>query len=71
MIKFAVHHVFDCLDYNEHYYFETFEEALEKFNTIKQEVILFDDIQRTYTDEDDDFYIEESDGGVRIYIQEI
>lgn len=71
MIKFAVHHTFDCMDYNEHYYFETFEEALEKFNDIKQEIIDNDDIEETYTDEDDVFYIQESDGNVKVYIQEI
>jgi hypothetical protein len=59
------------MDYNEHYYFETFEEALEKFNDIKQEIIDNDDIEETYTDEDDVFYIQESDGNVKVYIQEI
>jgi len=71
MIKFAVHHTFDCMDYNEHYYFETLEEALEQFNAIKQEIIDNDDIDETYTDEDDVFYIQESNGAVRVYIQEI
>ena len=71
MIKYAVHHTFDCMDYNEHYYFETLEEALEKFNEIKQEIIDNDDIEETYTDEDDVFYIQESDGNIKVYIQEI
>ena len=71
MIKFAVHHTFDCMDYNEHYYFETLEEALEKFNDIKQEIIGFDEIIETYTDEEGQFYIQESDGAVKVYIQEI
>jgi hypothetical protein len=59
------------MDYNEHYYFETLEEALEKFNDIKQEIIDNDDIDETYTDEDDEFYIQESDGCIKVYIQEI
>jgi hypothetical protein len=59
------------MDYNEHYYFETLEEALEKFNEIKQEIIDNDDIEETYTDEDDVFYIQESDGNIKVYIQEI
>lgn len=71
MIKFAVHHTFDCMDYNEHYYFETFEEALESFNAIRQEIIDEDDIEETYTDEEGQFYIQESDGCVKVYIQEI
>ena len=71
MIKYAVHHTFDCMDYNEHYYFETLEDALEKFNEIKQEIIDNDDIEETYTDEDDVFYIQESDGNIKVYIQEI
>ena len=71
MIKFAVHHTFDCMDYNEHYYFETFEEALEKFITIKLEIVRFDSIVEVYTDEDDNFYIQESDGAVKVYIQKI
>ena len=71
MIKFAVHYTFDCMDYNEHFYFETFEEAFNQFNTIKQSIIDFDDIIETYSDEDDNFYIQESDGTVKLYIQEI
>jgi succinate dehydrogenase/fumarate reductase flavoprotein subunit len=59
------------MDYNEHYYFETLEEALEKFNEIKQEIIDNYDIEETYTDDDDVFYIQESDGNVKVYIQEI
>jgi hypothetical protein len=59
------------MDYNEHYYFETLEEALEKFNDIKQEIIGFDEIIETYTDEEGQFYIQESDGAVKVYIQEI
>ena len=68
---FAVHHTFDCMDYNEHYYFKTFEDALDKFNAIRQEIIDEDDIEETYTDEEGQFYIEESDGNVKVYIQEI
>ena len=71
MTKFAVHQTFDCMDYNEHYYFETLEEALEKFNELKQFSIDNGEITETYTDEDDNFYIQESDGAVRVYIQEI
>jgi hypothetical protein len=59
------------MDYNEHYYFETLEEALGQFNTIKEEIIQFDSIVEVYTDEDDEFYIQESDGAVKVYIQEI
>jgi hypothetical protein len=59
------------MDYNEHHYFETFEEAFEKFITIKQEIVRFDSIIEVYTDEDDNFYIQESDGAVKVYIQEI
>jgi hypothetical protein len=59
------------MDYNEHYYFETLEDALEKFNEIKQEIIDNDDIEETYTDDDDVFYIQESDGNIKVYIQEI
>lgn len=71
MIKFAVHHTFDCMDYNEHYYFETFEEALESFNAIRQEIIDEHDIEDTFTDEVGEFYIQESDGCVKVYIQDI
>jgi hypothetical protein len=59
------------MDYNEHYYFKTLEEALEKFNEIKQEIIDNDDIEETHTDEDDEFYIQESDGCIKVYIQKI
>jgi hypothetical protein len=59
------------MDYNEHHYFETLEDALEQFNAIKQKIIRTDSIIEVYTDEDDNFYIQESDGAVKVYIQEI
>jgi hypothetical protein len=38
MIKYAVHHVFDTLDDNEHYYFSSYADALELFNQIKSQI---------------------------------
>lgn len=71
MVKFAVHQTFDCMDYNEHHYFETYEEARAKFKELKQFHIANGEITEIYTDEGDEFYIQESDGAVKVYIQEI
>ena len=71
MIKFAVHRTFDCMDYNEHDYFSTYEEALAKFKELKQFYLDSGEITQIYTDEGDEFYIQESDGAVKVYIQEI
>jgi hypothetical protein len=71
MIKFAVHHVFDCLDYNEHHYFETFGEAFDLFNEIKEAIIEHETIVETYTDTSDEFYVHLDDGLEKVYIQEI
>jgi hypothetical protein len=71
MIKFAVHHTFDCMDYNEHFYFATFEEAHSKFAEIRQEIITRDSITETYTDEFESFYVQEPDQSIKVYIQEI
>lgn len=71
MVNFAVHRTFDCMDYNEHYYFVTHEEALLKFNELKQVSIDSGDIGETYTDEEDNFYVQESDGAVKIYIEKV
>lgn len=69
MVNFAVHRTFDCMDYNEHYYFVTHEEARLKFNELKQVSIDSGNIEETYTDEEDNFYVQESDGAVKIYIE--
>jgi hypothetical protein len=69
MIKFAVHHTFDSMDYNEHNYFETFEDAHKKFAEIRQEIIDWGSITDTYTDEFESFYVQEPDQTIKVYIQ--
>ena len=71
MIKFAVHHVFDCLDYNEHFYFESFGEAFDLFTEIKEAIQTHRTIVETYTDSTDEFYVHLDDGLEKVYIQEI
>jgi hypothetical protein len=71
MIKFAVHQTFDCMDYNEHYYFETFEDAHKKFAEIRKSIIDNDSITETYTDEFESFYVQEPNQSIKLYIQEI
>jgi hypothetical protein len=71
MYKFAVHHTFDCMDYNEHFYFETFEDAHKHFAEIRQEIITRDSITETYTDEFESFYVQEPDQSIKVYIQEL
>jgi len=71
MIKFAVHHTFDCMDYNEHFYFATFEEDHKQFAEIRQSIIDHGSITDTYTDEFESFYVQEPDQTIKVYIQEI
>ena len=71
MIKFAVHHTFDCMDYNEHFYFETFEDAHKQFAEIRQSIINHGSITEIYTDEFESFYVQEPDQTIKVYIQEI
>jgi hypothetical protein len=59
------------MDYNEHYYFETFEDAHKKFAEIRQEIIDWGSITDTYTDEFESFYVQEPDQTIKVYIQEI
>jgi len=59
------------MDYNEHFYFETFEDAHKKFAEIRQEIITRDLITETYTDEFESFYVQEPDQSIKVYIQEI
>ena len=68
---FAVHHVFDCLDYNEHYYFESFAEAFVRLTDIKISIQEHLFIEEVYTDRLDDFYVHLDDGLQRVYIEEI
>lgn len=71
MKLFAVHHVFDCLDYNEHYYFQSFGEAFDYFTEIKQAINDHRMIVEMYTDSTDEFYVHLDDGLEKVYIQTI
>jgi hypothetical protein len=71
MIKFAVHHVFDTLDDNEHYYFSSYADALELFNQIKSQIERHLPIVELYTDEVDEFYVHLDDGLQKVYIQDL
>lgn len=68
---FAVHHVFDCLDYNEHHYFTSFAEAFDMLSEIKESIIKEKHIAITFVDHPMDYSIEHFDGLERVYIQEI
>lgn len=68
---FAVHHVFDCLDYNEHYYFESFAEALDRLNEIKNSIQEHLFIEEVYTDHPVNFHVHLDNGLQRVYIEEI
>lgn len=68
---FAVHHVFDCPDYNEHHYFKSFAEAFDRLTEIKNSIQEHLFIEEVYTDRQDDFYVHLDDGLQRVYIQEI
>jgi hypothetical protein len=68
---FAVHHVFDCLDYNEHFYFTSFAEAFDRLTEIKKSIQEHMFIEEVYTDRQDDFYVHIDDGLQRVYIEEI
>jgi hypothetical protein len=68
---FAVHHVFDCLDYNEHHYFTSYDEAFELFVDIKKSIKENKAIDETYDDTSDDFHVLYDNGLERVYIQQI
>ena len=71
MKLFAVHHCFDCLDYNEHFYFQSFAEASDLFIEIKGAILRHKTIVETYTDSNDEFYVHLDDGLEKVYIQTI
>ena len=68
---FAVHHVFDCLDYNEHYYFESFAEAFDRLTEIKNSIQEHLFIEEVYKDHPMDFSVHLDNGLQRVYIEEI
>jgi hypothetical protein len=68
---FAVHMAFDCLDYNEHFYFTSFADAFERFTEIKNAIQEHLFIEEVYTDRQDDFYVHLDNGLQRVYIEEI
>jgi len=68
---FAVHHVFDCLDYNEHHYFTTFAEAFDMLSEIKNAIQEHKFVEYTYEDHPMDYSVHLDDGLERVYIEEI
>lgn len=68
---FAVHHVFDCLDYNEHYYFKSFAEAFDRLTEIKNSIQEHLFIEEVYTETSETFSVHLDDGLQKVYIQEI
>ena len=71
MIKFAVHHVFDCLDYNEHYYFQTRAFAEMKFQQLVDKIRNRADVFDIYTETKTEFYVQLCDGLEKVYIEQI
>lgn len=71
MIKFAVHHVFDCLDYNEHHYFQTRAFAEEKFKQIVKQIRNSGLVFEVFTDTKNEFYVQLNDGLEKVYIEQI
>lgn len=71
MILFAVHKTFDCMDYNEHHYFATREEAEVCFSENRNRIKEAELVTETYTDTDDTLYVQYEDGSEKIYLEEI
>ena len=68
---FEVHNVFDCLDYNEHFYFTSFAEAFDRLTEIKNSIREHLFIEEVYTDHPMDYSVQLEGGLQRVYIQEI
>ena len=71
MIKFAVHHVFDCLEYNEHHYFQTRAFAEEKFKQLVDKIRNSGQVCEVFTETKSEFYVQLSDGLEKVYIEQI
>jgi len=71
MIKFAVHHCFDCLDYNEHHYFQTRAFAEEKFKQIVEQIRNSGLVFEVFTDTKNELYVQLNDGLEKVYIEQI
>jgi hypothetical protein len=68
---FAVHKTFDCMDYNEHHYFATREEAEACFSEFRNKIKESELVKETYTDTNDTLYVQYEDGSEKIYLEEI
>ena len=71
MIKCAVHHVFDCLDYNEHHYFQTNAAAEWKFKQLVDKIRNSGQVFDVFTDTEDEYYVQLNDGLEKVYIEQI
>jgi hypothetical protein len=59
------------MDYNEHHYFATREEAEVCFSEFRNKIKESELVKETYTDTADALYVQYEDGTEKIYIEEI
>lgn len=63
--------MFDCLDYNEHHYFQTRAFAEEKFKQIVEQIRNSGLVFEVFTDTKNEFYVQLNDGLEKVYIEQI
>ena len=67
---FAVHHVFDLVDYNEHHYFTSFIDAFDMLMDIRRSIEDNKDIVQIYESTPGEYSVQLKDGIEKVYIQE-
>lgn len=63
--------MFDCLDYNEHHYFQTRPFAEAKFKQIVEQIRNSGLVFEVFTDTKNEFYVQLNDGLEKVYIEQI
>ena len=63
--------MFDCLDYNEHHYFQTNASAEWKFKQLVDKIRNSGQVCEVFTDTETEFYVQLSDGLEKVYIEQI
>jgi hypothetical protein len=58
------------LDYNDHTMFNSYQEAHDAWNALREKILEREKIEQIYTDEPDEFYLQADECAIKIYITE-
>jgi hypothetical protein len=70
MKVYMLHESYSLMDYNDHKMFNSYQEAHQAFNALRESILERERIEQIYTDEPDTLYLQADECSIKIYITE-